>query len=119
MRQEASADGRIHVSFLKRVVAEVPQAVAQFGTAGAKRPPSDAEVTEEFAVRPFLELKRRLYLHGNARERLRDGVVQFDGEARPLDRLEVGLYAGDRFAGEFSSTAFRTPPELKVPESDP
>ena len=57
-------------------------------------------------------------LHRDARERLREGIVQLDGEACALVDLEVRDGAIDLFIGELPAAPFREPPERRVPHED-
>ena len=95
MLLERPANGFVDRGFVQREAAEIPDAVAQLGTAGVKRGGGEIEMPVHSGRIGRLGALRGTYLHRNAREVLRDGVVQLHGEPRAFPHARIDLGLGD------------------------
>ena len=60
----------------------------------------------------------RFKLHGHARQHLRKGVVQLDGQLRALERAQLGFRLGEGGRRDVAAPSFDKPAEHEIPGRD-
>ena len=111
-------DGARKVFVLERAVPQIPQASAKFLPAGEQRALGDAEEPGRRGRVTADCLFRRVDLERDAGQRLGDGVVDLDGEARALVEAQVRLRLGDLGQVQRPPASLYHPMENAVPDED-
>ena len=90
---ERLADRAPNVGLVEDTAAQVPQAVAEFGSAGLEGDGGEVQAPREFFAVAVNQAFRRVYLKRDSRKGLGDGVVQFGCQTGALvdSKLRVGL----------------------------
>ena len=118
MRRECLPDGRVHVGHSQGVVPEVPQAVSELRMAGAKGLRRDVQMAMGRGRVLVGSLVGCVNLERHAGQRLRKGIMKFDGESRPFVDAQLRTDVRNLLLEQEAAAVLDGLPQADVPDEN-